>query len=254
MSATTRAYYDRYWSPGGYSPEGRLEPRVQQLLEDVTSPPDACLDYGCGNGCASGLWLRENAARYVGVDVSETAVKAARALGLDAILLSEGADLPFADGLFDLVVCVEVLEHLFDPLAAASEMVRVLKPGGTLLATVPNVAYWRQRADLALLGRWNPYGDDLSVAEPWRDPHIRFFNARALRRMLQRAGFRDVEVSGHGGAILDELPGLRRFRRSGSGERASRAYRVLEGGYAPGLLGARLHALAHTYRPLATRR
>lgn len=247
MSATPRAYYDRYWSPEGYSPERRLAPRVQQLLEEVASPGAACLDYGCGDGRAGGLWLRDHAGSYVGVDVSEMAVQAARAQGLDASVISDGDPLPFADGSFDLIVCVEVLEHLFDPAAAASEMARVLGAGGTLLATVPNVAYWRRRTDLALLGRWNPYGDDLSVMEPWRDPHIRFFNRGSLRHMLHGAGFGDVEVGGHEGATVDELPGLRRLRRRSGGERASRAYRLLEK-RAPGLLGARLHALARAPR------
>lgn len=46
---------------------------------------------------------------------------------------------PFPDHSFDTVVCTEVLEHmLFDPMAAANEMCRVLKPGGQLLVTVPN--------------------------------------------------------------------------------------------------------------------
>ena len=62
------------------------------------------------------------------------------------------------------------------PLEAA----RVLRSGGVLIASVPNVAFWRRRLDL-VCGRWNPEGDDLSVAEPWRDPHLRFLTTAALR-------------------------------------------------------------------------
>ena len=49
--------------------------------------------------------------------------------------------------MFTVVVCFEVLEHLFAPHLAVAEMHRVLEPGGVLIATVPNVAYWRRRLD-----------------------------------------------------------------------------------------------------------
>lgn len=49
----------------------------------------------------------------------------------------DGAALPFADGVFDAVICAELLEHVYDPRAVVREMQRVLKPGGRLLITVP---------------------------------------------------------------------------------------------------------------------
>ena len=49
----------------------------------------------------------------------------------------DAAALPFADGLFDAVVCAELLEHVYDPRLVIREIARVLKPEGRLLATVP---------------------------------------------------------------------------------------------------------------------
>jgi hypothetical protein len=85
------------------------------------------------------------------------------------------------------------------------------------VATVPNVSHWKQRADLALRGRWNPTGDELSVAQPWRDPHLRFFTPSALERMLRACGFERVAIGGRQGSIVRNLPGLERFARSEPG-------------------------------------
>ena len=49
----------------------------------------------------------------------------------------DGTRLPFADDTFDRIVCSEVMEHIPDDAAAASELARVLKPGGTIAVTVP---------------------------------------------------------------------------------------------------------------------
>ena len=178
---------------------------------------------------------------YQGVDVSEHAVARARKRGLNARRISDAAQLPMPDDSFDAVVCIEVLEHLFSPMETMLEIKRVLRPGGVLIATVPNVAYWRRRLDLALLGRWNPIGDVRSVAEPWRDPHIRFFNPGALRRLVASAGMNIVASGGHAGGLLRDLPWLGvHFEHDGD---ASLMYRWLERAM-PSLFGAHIHAIA----------
>jgi len=91
-----------------------------------------------------------------------------------------------------------------------------------------------------VLGRLNPFGDDLSVEQPWRDPHIRFFTRRSIADMLWAAGFRSVVTGGFLGAILTDTPGLWRF---GGGHRGGRIYRAFEDLF-PALLGLRLSATA----------
>jgi hypothetical protein len=109
------------------------------------------------------------------------------------------------------------------------EMARVLRPGGLLIVTVPNVAYWRRRLELLLLGRWNPLGDNRAVLEPWRDPHIRFFNRGSMRRMIASADLPPIVVGGHGSAMLIRLPEVA----------IAALARVF-----PSLFGERLHAVA----------
>jgi hypothetical protein len=70
------------------------------------------------------------------------------------------------------------------------------------------------------MARWNARGDDRSVSEPWRDPHIRFFTRRALQRMLTEAGSDEITVGGDGAGFLAYLLGLRRL----SPERKNRIY------------------------------
>ena len=251
---STTDYYEAYWSPTGFRPQADLEPQVRRLLETHVADPTArCLDVGCGNGISYGRWLKDHVGEYVGVDISETAVAEARGLGLGVHRIRDASDLPFPDGSFASAVCLAVLEHLFQPQLVAAEIVRALRPGGVLVVTVPNVAYWRRRADLLLFGRWNPVGDDLSSDQPWRDPHIRFFTTRTLRRMLTRAGFERVDVGGHDGALIRDTTVLRRL----AGSTPSRPYRVAQR-LAPGFFGHRLHGVARRAAteppPLAPRR
>jgi ubiquinone/menaquinone biosynthesis C-methylase UbiE len=233
-------YYERYWTSAGYNPTGGVSPSLAKLYARYVPNGADCLDVGCGDGGTSGIWLTEHGARYVGVDVSSKAIDLARDRGLDARLIEDAADLPFSTASFDVVTCIEVFEHLFDPVSAAKEIRRVVKPGGILLASVPNAAHWRDRLDM-LIGQWTPRGDDLGRSEPWRSPHIRFFTRASLRQMLVEGGFGPVEV----GAKTDwpffsHLPTPR--TRAGS-RTPGRAYmRLVE--MAPGLIGPTLWAAA----------
>lgn len=229
-------YYDEFWSPDR---ERHYEPpdELSSLIYVGVRPGTKCLDVGCGSGNSYAPGLVARGAEWTGVDVSENAVAAARASGLDARVIEDAAELPFPDESFDLVVCIEVLEHLFSPDRAAAEIWRVLKPGGRLVASTPNVAYWRLRANM-VFGLWNPHGDELAVEQPWRDPHIRFFTPKTLTRMLRMAGFSSVETSAHGGRFLNHLTS-RRTPFFGQ----SAVYRALER-RKPSLLGATISAVA----------
>jgi methionine biosynthesis protein MetW len=247
MSDATASYYDQYWSAEGFRPTEAVDGRFRRLLNDQIDGSSRVLDLGCGDGTSNGVWLASWVASYCGADVSEPAIEQARALGLRAELIEDAGLLPFGNREFDVVVLAEVLEHLFAPQAALREARRVLAPGGLVVASVPNCAYWRRRADLALLGRWNPLGDELSVSQPWRDPHIRFFTRGALRRLCLETGFGVREQGGYGGTLTGELPVVRDLvRPSGHTHpdwRPHPAYAVLEQ-LLPGLFGFRLYVVA----------
>ena len=191
-----KRFYDAYWAEVGETLNPGLTEGLRELLANSVRPTDDCLDLGCGDGAACGPWLTEHARSYVGVDISAEAVARAQAAGLDARQVDDAGTLPFADGAFTVVVCAEVLEHLFDPQAAVLEACRVLRPGGLIVVTVPNAVYIRRRYQMAR-GIFDPYGDAASIAAPWRDPHIRFFTPTTLTRLLGSSGFDGVVISGH---------------------------------------------------------
>jgi len=234
-------YYDVYWRPFE-RPDQRAPRKVEMLLRQHVYPGARCLDVGCGDGRA-GTVVTGCGGAYIGVDISQRAVAAARGRALDARLIKGSDHLPFADNSFDVVLCLEVIEHVFLPDRSIQEILRVLSPGGTLIVTTPNVAYWRRRLDLALLGRWTSFGYGLAVGRPWADPHIRFFNAGALRRLLTWCGFQSIRVGGHSGSLLGDLPWMGRRLRAGRDLRTSSLYRVLET-TAPSLFGCFLFAVA----------
>lgn len=238
---SNRAYYDHYWSGNALNPRwARLPLEVEQLLDLNIVDGDCCLDFGCGSGDKIAEWVQRRRIQYLGVDVSENAVKAASGLGLRAQVIEEPNNLPFDDSSFDAIFSFEVLEHLFDPLSVCKEFHRLLKPDGVVVVTVPNAVELRRRIQF-VRGIWNPIGDELSVVQPWRDPHIRFFTQKTLASMLEDAGFHRVGVDVHFDTSID-VPTSTMKRVE-----TTRIYRYLSRRF-PALLGVRLNAIARKGR------
>lgn len=109
-----------------------------KLVYDWTPEGTArVLDLGCGNGHFT-KWLRDRATDVFGVDHNPRNCRAAaRDYPEVRFAASGGEGLPFADGTFDVVVCSDTLEHTMDDQATVDEILRVLKPGGTMVLTMP---------------------------------------------------------------------------------------------------------------------
>lgn len=106
-----------------------LQPHLQAMQGSV-------LDVGCGEMPFRAYIPKDT--RYTGLDVP-----AADDFGMtrhSEIVEFDGTTIPFADASYDHVLCTEVLEHAEDPVALVAEMRRVLRLGGTLVATVPFAA------------------------------------------------------------------------------------------------------------------
>ena len=249
MSATLSPqseYYERYWRPNDtWGPSGGgIGPFEQALIKPLAKAGVVCLDYGCGDGRRYGTWLQELNVRYHGFDISQAAVQAAGTLGLNVGLLTPDGRTTLADDCCDLAICFEVFEHLLEPELAIQEIRRVLKPGGVLLASVPNSADWFRRLEFLLTGYFNPGGGPLTSRKtPWNDPHIRFFSPRLFWRFLRQNGFPAIELIPNRFS-LSALPYIyRKPALSGLFDRISKPFGRLSE-FSPGLFSTRLFARA----------
>lgn len=127
------------------------------------------IDVGCGGGYTAkhfeSNWL------MVGVDVSRDALWLSRKRGVRNLCQTDLTEfcLPFKTGLFDLVLALDVIEHVDDDTHALAECRRILKAGGLLIVTVP-----------AFMALWSPWDEALG--------HRRRYTAHGLSHTAQQAG------------------------------------------------------------------
>ena len=106
--------------------------------------------------------------------------------------------LPYEDGQFDLVTCVEVIEHVENFRAVVREVFRILRPGGVAVFTTPNVLNMRSRLRYLSSGFYNLFGPvllDRPDVRPGARGHISPINFFYLAHAFASAGFRDLTVS-----------------------------------------------------------
>ena len=179
--------------------------RQARMLAEVlrsSAGPAVIVDVGCGDGSALAVAARHNPGhRFAGIDWSGDALRRAHALDLTVLRAAVTAPgLPVADGAADVVIMSELIEHLVDPDGAVAEVRRVLRPGGSLLLSTPNLAAWYNRGLLAL--GIQPNFTEVSLRGEFGRPghvvagHLRLFTRRALTEFLTASGFRCVTVTG----------------------------------------------------------
>ncbi len=143
------------------------------------------LDLGCGTG--SNLRAFDEAGyRTVGLTISVGEARTVRKDDLAVVVGDAALRLPFVDGAFDVVVASHVLEHLVDPWGCLREVRRVLSPSGRLYVALPNVAFFRVRAQL-LAGRFR-----YTEAGLLDRTHLRFFDLHSARELLREGGYEIV--------------------------------------------------------------
>ena len=139
------------------------------------------LDVGCGNGetLKKMGYLGWNA---IGIDFDTNSVKIAQSRGLDA----RHGDLEQQDfrlGQFDAIIMSHVIEHLPDPIKTMAHCFELLKSGGIMVITTPNISGYTGRI----------YKQNARHLEPPR--HLHLFQIQSLRKLAQQAGFNKIEVT-----------------------------------------------------------
>jgi ubiquinone/menaquinone biosynthesis C-methylase UbiE len=163
-------------------------PPPEHLSEFVRSlaPADRALDLGVGDGR---LAAELSTGHLTGADVSQVALDRARQRipAAELVLVEPDEPLPFADNEFDLVACIETIEHVRDVQLALSEIRRVLRPGGRLALTTPLASRWR----VLVRGLEHPFS-----------PHVRAFSRRSLRTILETMGFHILSLESQRGTLI----------------------------------------------------
>jgi SAM-dependent methyltransferase len=165
---------------------------LRAAIERLPLPAGArLLDAGCGSGR-----MLDELARYgdvTGVDLSWESVAAARARGHTVVRAPVEA-MPFAAGAFDVVTCLDVIEHTADDRATLAELRRVTRPGGLLIATVP-----------AYQALWS-----------WHDEtnrHFRRYDRATLRAASRAAGWELVTDTHFNSVLLAPAAAVRLAQR-----------------------------------------
>lgn len=148
------------------------------------------LDIGCSSGHLIKA-IREKLGGVVdGIEVNAEKAKLAAKIARKAYVGSV-EDPELIDQLtetYDILLILDVLEHLNDPLFVLKNIRRLLVDDGYLIASVPNIANWRMRLSL-LMGRF-----EYQEAGLLDKSHLRFFTLKSLKEMFNEAGYRIVNL------------------------------------------------------------
>lgn len=134
-----------WWNPDGpfYVLKSMNEPRFKFFDKFITSWKDiSVLDIGCGGGFSC-EFMAKKGAKVSGIDLSDVSIETAKAHAKDSGLIidyrhGKAENLPYEADKFDVIFCVDVLEHLEDVAIVLAEIKRVLKPQGTFLFDTVN--------------------------------------------------------------------------------------------------------------------
>lgn len=195
MKANTPGAFDYFWRRRDYVNRWYLEPSRLNFYEEVAAICESLLanrssprilDVGCGTGhFLQTLQQRietKTTPELHGIDFSRVAIRQARKLLPHAYFsVQDIYRHKLETGSFDLVICMEALEHLKEPDLALRQLLALTHPEGQLVLTVPNGEF-----------------------DQW-DGHVNFWTPQTLRRWLEPMGLCEVQMLGGEQTILARL-------------------------------------------------
>lgn len=177
--------------------DGALNERVKRVLDVFDRDFESLLDIGCNTGNFLQLvdQLNPDCKKLCGVDCYEPAIKICKDFVVNEKIncfLYDCKNLPFQDGVFDVVTFFEVLEHVRDVDFFLKQVNKVLKKNGLIYLSVPNATWWRNVLKDIFLNKYT-YAEKMHSwpeFSPDQKDHVNNFNFIHLYRILNLNGFK----------------------------------------------------------------
>jgi len=146
---------------------------VEDILSSFESKDVKILDFGCGSGAALDVCKHLGFKQTLGLDVSDYCIESTRQKGIRAEKI--GTEFPEIKEVFDLILCLDVLEHLQDDVDYLSKLRKLLRDNGRILVSVPAHQFL-----------WSSH-DDLNH-------HFRRYSRKSIERLVKDSGLTIVEI------------------------------------------------------------
>lgn len=163
-----------------------------EMLRFIPAAAGSVLEVGCGNGGFSAGLKQQRPVHVTAIEPFHAAAEVARSR-VDVLLnmTAEDGVRALAGESFDCIVFNDVLEHLVDPESMLLAASALLKPGGTIVASIPNIRFLPVLRALVLRGEWR-YTDEGVLDRT----HLRFFTQNSIHEMFTANGYRVETLEG----------------------------------------------------------
>lgn len=161
----------------------------REIESFLALPIESVLEIGCGEG-GTLHWLQENKGVKIchGLEILPEVSERAKMKGLQVVTGNIETDgIPFQEK-HDVILCLDVLEHLHDPWRVLPVIIENIHPGGSLIVSLPNIAHFSVWTNLIMRNDW--HYENAGILDR---THLRFFTHRTASELLLDAGLQLVQ-------------------------------------------------------------
>ncbi|MFH1762413.1 MAG: class I SAM-dependent methyltransferase [bacterium] len=162
----------------------------KDLIDLIPGNVKTVFEVGAGIGKMGRVLKGMKFQKVAGIEINREAALKAKTFYDEFIAGDvEKVELPFQDNYFDCIIYGDVLEHLVDPWTVLKRHRRLLAEDGVIIASIPNIRYYKILKKLVFKGRWNY--EDAGILDR---THLRFFTIKTIREMFEQNGYKIIKV------------------------------------------------------------